>query len=505
MLAYGFDSFAVGGDAGLRQPRRAGRRRDRCRDGCVVVGREPVVALTRRAGGGDGRAGHARLRAGRPGLSAAARRRRWRRTRRSRARRRSSLPIVLLGGRGEGDRRAVAERGAGRARQRSASRCRRRGWRSRRATRVADARRRAPSSIGSTGSRSSGTARSARSGSSRRSTRRRSSRARVQPARRSIAAPTPVACRVPRPAAADRRRGAARAACRGGAGALGRPGRGLFGERRLRLRAEPRAACGPRCSARRSSRCRRATPGSGCGRGPGADRVGQPAEPERGGRAERRQRRGAAVRDGGRLGGDPVPATAELVAPREYRLERAAARAGGDRRGRCRRSGRRARDFVLLDGAVAQLELAGVGARARAALPRRAGGRGPTTTRATSHHVEAFAGVGLRPYRPAHLRARRRGDGGIALRLDAAHPDRRRQLAGRGGAARARSASSTTLRVLRRRAACCGRSTSRGAAPRLFRRPSRRRTARRRRSSSRLRRSRTGSVRDPIERIDFDG
>ena len=31
------------------------------------------------------------------------------------------------------------------------------------------------------------------------------------------------------------------------------------------------------------------------------------------------------------------------------------------------------------------------------------------------HRVEAFAGVALRPYRPAHLAASRRSDGGIAL------------------------------------------------------------------------------------------
>ena len=47
MLAYAFDSFAVDGKLGLRQPRRVrGRGRIAPAD-CVAVGREPVLSLTR--------------------------------------------------------------------------------------------------------------------------------------------------------------------------------------------------------------------------------------------------------------------------------------------------------------------------------------------------------------------------------------------------------------------------------------------------------------------------
>jgi hypothetical protein len=71
-------------------------------------------------------------------------------------------------------------------------------------------------------------------------------------------------------------------------------------------------------------------------------------------------------------------------------------------------------DFVLLDGAVGQLH-----------LPSAARGYerhlrvGPAVRSYDDpsyvHRVETFVGVGLRPYRPAHLRVSRRADQVIAL------------------------------------------------------------------------------------------
>jgi hypothetical protein len=71
-------------------------------------------------------------------------------------------------------------------------------------------------------------------------------------------------------------------------------------------------------------------------------------------------------------------------------------------------------DFVLLDGAPRQLDLAsstrGLERHFRIGPASR-----PHDAPSYIHRVEAFAGVGLRPYRPAHLRARRRGDGDIEI------------------------------------------------------------------------------------------
>ena len=72
-------------------------------------------------------------------------------------------------------------------------------------------------------------------------------------------------------------------------------------------------------------------------------------------------------------------------------------------------------DFVLLDAAVGQVR-----------LPQAARGSerhfriGPVVRSYDDpsyvHRVETFAGVGLRPYRPVHLRVRRRADQAIELR-----------------------------------------------------------------------------------------
>jgi hypothetical protein len=105
--------------------------------------------------------------------------------------------------------------------------------------------------------------------------------------------------------------------------------------------------------------------------------------------------------------------TAELVAPREYVI-------AGLLRGQAGTDcvmpevWPAGTDFVLLDGAVAQV-----------ALPASSRGLerhfriGPAVRgyddASYVHHVEAFAGVGLRPYRPTHFSASLRADGGIAL------------------------------------------------------------------------------------------
>ena len=105
--------------------------------------------------------------------------------------------------------------------------------------------------------------------------------------------------------------------------------------------------------------------------------------------------------------------TAELVAPREYLVS-------GFLRGQAGTDAAMpdlwpaGTDFVLLDGAVGQLD-----------LPSAARGRerhlrvGPAVRSYDDpsyvHRVETFVGVGLRPYRPVHLRAKRRADQGIEL------------------------------------------------------------------------------------------
>ena len=67
-------------------------------------------------------------------------------------------------------------------------------------------------------------------------------------------------------------------------------------------------------------------------------------------------------------------------------------------------------DFVLLDGAVD----ADSGSRDRCAASSGTTGSGrracPTTIASYVHRAETFAGVGLRPYRPGHVSAIRRGD-----------------------------------------------------------------------------------------------
>jgi hypothetical protein len=65
--------------------------------------------------------------------------------------------------------------------------------------------------------------------------------------------------------------------------------------------------------------------------------------------------------------------------------------------------------FVLLDGAAEQIDL-DLSARDLARHYRVGPALRPYDDPSYRHYVEAFKGIGLRPYRPAHLRALRQGD-----------------------------------------------------------------------------------------------
>ena len=192
-------------------------------------------------------------------------------------------------------------------------------------------------------------------------------------------------------------------------------------------------------------------------RAQGAHRFGQPAEPERGGRAERRERRGAPVRIAGGLGGDPVPGRRAGRAAR-VPARRSASRAGGHRwhragglagRQRLRAAGRGG-------GAAGACER---GARAGAALPRRSRGAAGTTIRAFRISSRRSPGSGCGPT------GRRTRGRDAAPTAASGSPGRagRGSTATAGRAARcrsARSASSTICGWWAARA-WCGRSRAR--------------------------------------------
>jgi hypothetical protein len=105
--------------------------------------------------------------------------------------------------------------------------------------------------------------------------------------------------------------------------------------------------------------------------------------------------------------------TAELAGPREYVV-------GGFLRGQAGTDGTmpdvwpEGTDFVLLDGAVGQLNLPSA-ARGRERHLRVGPAARSLDDPSFVHRVETFLGVGLRPYRPVHFRAWRRADEGIEL------------------------------------------------------------------------------------------
>jgi hypothetical protein len=105
--------------------------------------------------------------------------------------------------------------------------------------------------------------------------------------------------------------------------------------------------------------------------------------------------------------------TAELIDPRVYRLESILrGQAGTD--GTAPDTWPPGTQFILLDGAVDQLDLP-ISARTLERHYRVGSATRAYTHRSYEHRVEAFDGVGLRPYRPAHLTAERQPDGGIQL------------------------------------------------------------------------------------------
>ncbi len=105
--------------------------------------------------------------------------------------------------------------------------------------------------------------------------------------------------------------------------------------------------------------------------------------------------------------------SAELVAPQVYLL-------GGLLRGQAGTDGvmpevwPTGTDFVLLNGAVVQVPIPGA-SRGLERHYRVGPAIRPYDDVSYVHRVEAFAGVGLRPYRPTHFSARRLGDGDVAL------------------------------------------------------------------------------------------
>ncbi|MFQ5622355.1 MAG: glycoside hydrolase TIM-barrel-like domain-containing protein [Paracoccaceae bacterium] len=71
-------------------------------------------------------------------------------------------------------------------------------------------------------------------------------------------------------------------------------------------------------------------------------------------------------------------------------------------------------DFVLLDGAAVQVDL-GIASRGLDRHYRVGPASLPYDDPAYVHHVEAFAGIGLRPLSPVHLKALRQTDGAVSM------------------------------------------------------------------------------------------
>ena len=104
---------------------------------------------------------------------------------------------------------------------------------------------------------------------------------------------------------------------------------------------------------------------------------------------------------------------AELIAPREYRL-RGLLRGQAGTDGIAPPQWPAGTSFVLLDGAVGQLNLP-ASARGLERHYRVGPASRGTIIQVISTELEAFSGVGLRPYRPVHLAAERLPGGAIAL------------------------------------------------------------------------------------------
>ena len=112
--------------------------------------------------------------------------------------------------------------------------------------------------------------------------------------------------------------------------------------------------------------------------------------------------------------------------------------------------------FVLIDGAVGQLDLPASARGRRAALPRSGRPRRAYDHPSYEHRVETFDGVGLRPYRPAHLVAEREADGAVRLAWT-----RRTRIDGDSWAGTdvplGEEREAYVVRVIERRRSCSGR------------------------------------------------
>jgi hypothetical protein len=107
-------------------------------------------------------------------------------------------------------------------------------------------------------------------------------------------------------------------------------------------------------------------------------------------------------------------ATARLLRPNEYVLE-GLLRGQGGTDGVMRDELPAGSDFVLLDAAVVQLDLP-ASARGLARHYRVGSAARPYDDQSYLHEIESFAGVGLRPYRPAHLSAELSALGDLEIR-----------------------------------------------------------------------------------------
>ena len=281
-------------------------------------------------------------------------------------------------------------------------------------------------------------------------------------------------------------------------------GRGLFGEPGLRLPVRPRTCGGRRRSGPCSIRCRPGGRGCGC-RCSVRVRVGVGQRCRAASEADVLNGANvAALRSAtAATGRSSSSGRAELIAPREYRARRASARAGGNRR----------RDAGGLAGRAPTSCCSTGRSGSWTCRPRRAGVErhyrvGPATRAYDDpsyvHRVETFAGVGLRPYRPAHLVARARADGAIELawtrrtRIDGDSWAGHGRAARRGARGLPRARRSSGGALLREVDAEC-------AALRLH--GGRAGRGRRRRARSRFEVAQV-SVRfgpGPFERIEFDG
>ena len=179
----------------------------------------------------------------------------------------------------------------------------------------------------------------------------------------------------------------------------------VFGEPGLRLRLQPEtAAAGGHRDAARSA-AGRAAPGSGCRARSGCgSRRGRLQSRERGRRAERRQRGGACARPVAATGRSSSSRPAELIGAAGISHRRLSCADRPAPTGSLPETWPAGTDFVLLDGAVGQLDLP-ASARGSSGTIGSGRRRRPTTIRASSTGSRPFAASGCGRIAPAHLAA----------------------------------------------------------------------------------------------------